>query len=357
MPTVTPDSPTASSAASSVRRRLLRAPLWVLQVLHLSKSFEDNPLLGSRLLNRLGLHVVRVVLAHLVTRWRAWLLSPWASAGDRGAFRQQGYLVVPDVLPANAFDTLAAEVRAFDGAEARECVQGDTVNRRTPLDPAAREALPGCRALLEDREVRGLLQWAATTLRPPLAFVEQVFHARQQDDRPDPQKHLHADTFHPTMKAWLFLEPVPLEKGPFCFIPGSHRLTWARLRWEYRRSLGWRQADRYSRRGSPRLTEADRQSLGLPEPLPMVIPANTLVIANTFGFHARGRAPAGSARLALYFDSRTNPFNPLPGFGGGWVDALQYRVLQRRRERQDRAAARHGGRSSWHRVHGDLAKH
>ena len=149
----------------------------------------------------------------------------------------------------------------------------------------------------------------------------------------------------------MFLEPVPLERGPFGYVPGSHRLTWARLRWEYRRSLAWRDADRYSRKGSPRLDESDRRALGLPEPLPMVVPANTLVIADTFGFHARGAAPDGSSRLALYFDSRSNPFNPLPGLGGGWVDALQHRVLRWHRERQDRAAARRGGRSSWHLVH------
>ena len=327
-------------------------PVWLLQVFRVTKSFEQNPLLGSRLLNCLGLHVARVLVAHAVMRFRTLLLSPLVTAEDRFTFRRDGFLVKRDFLSPEVFAALVREVRHFDGIEARECIQGDTVNRRTPLDPETLLGLPACRALLQqDRACRRLLQWTAATLRPPFMFVEQLFHAQRQDDRPDPQKHLHSDTFHPTMKGWLFLEDVSADNGPFSYVASSHRLTFARLRWEYRQSVAGRQLpDRYSRKGSLRLIEVDRMALGLPEPTLMEVPANSLVIANTFGFHARGRAPAGSTRLALYADSRTNPFNPLPGLDLPWVDALQYRLLKRQRLRLDRRAARHGTQSSWHLV-------
>jgi len=334
------------------------APVWLLQVFHVTKSFEENPLLGSPLLNRLGLHVVRVVIAHGVMRIRALLLSPLVAAEDRAAFRRDGFLVKHDFLSSDAFAALVQEVRHFDGSEARECIQGDTVNRRTPLDPESQQELPACRALMQkNRNFRRLLQWTAATFRPPFIFVEQLFHAHRQDDRPDPQKHLHSDTFHPTMKGWLFLEDVPIEKGPFSYVARSHRLTVTRLRWEYRQSVaGRRLPDRYSRKGSLRLNETDRVALGLPEPTVMDVPANTLVIANTFGFHARGSAPAGSTRLALYADSRTNPFIPLPGIDLHWIDALQYRLLKRQRLRLDDQAARHGAQSSWHLVREETSK-
>jgi len=327
-------------------------PVWLLQVFHLTKSFEQNPFLGSRLLNRLGLHVARVLVAHAVMRFRALLLSPWVAAEDRATYRRDGFLVIRDVLSPEAFTALTLEVRHFDGTEARECIQGDTVNRRTPLDPETLLGLPACHVLLQQNRVfRRLLQWAAATLRPPFIFVEQLFHAHQQDDRPDPQKQLHSDTFHPTMKGWLFLEDVSAEKGPFSYVTGSHRLTLARLRWEYRQSIAGRSLpDRYSRKGSLRLGESDRIELRLPLPTALEVPVNTLVVANTFGFHARSCAPAGSTRLALYADSRTNPFNPLPGIDLPWVDALQYRLLRRHRLRLDRQAARHGAQSSWHLV-------
>ncbi len=340
------------SQAPAWLRRIALAPLWVLQIFHLTKSFADNPILGSRTLNRLGLHVARVVLAHLITRLRALCLLPLLPRADRRAFRTQGYIVKCDFLPPAAYQALAAEIRQFEGAEARECIQGDTVTRRTPLDPATLQTLPACRALVQDhRPYRRLLQWTATKFRLPFMFVEQVFNGRQTGAGEDPQKHLHADTFHPTMKSWLFLEDVPATNGPFTYIPGSQRLTLRRLQWEYQLSLAAGQlADGYSRKGSPRLSAPDLDALGLPQPVRFTVPGNTLVIANTFGFHARGPAMPGTTRLALYADSRTNPFNPLPGVNLPWITALQYRLLRRHRQRLDRRAAQHGERSSWHLV-------
>jgi len=83
------------------------------------------------------------------------------------------------------------------------------------------------------------------------------------------------------------------------------------------------------------------------------VPANPRVVANTFGFHARSPADKGSTRLAIYADSRTNPFNPWPGLDLHWSNQLKYRALQWYRRRQDRQAVRCGTQSSWHRVDRD----
>ena len=48
---------------------------------------------------------------------------------------------------------------------------------------------------------------------------------------------LHADTFHPTAKFWLFLDDVGIEDGPFAYVPGSHKLTPERLAWEHEQAL------------------------------------------------------------------------------------------------------------------------
>ena len=37
---------------------------------------------------------------------------------------------------------------------------------------------------------------------------------------PDPQTDLHTDTFHPTVKAWLFLTDVAADAMPFVYVPG-----------------------------------------------------------------------------------------------------------------------------------------
>jgi Phytanoyl-CoA dioxygenase (PhyH) len=334
-------------------RAVLMTPLWLLQLLHVSKSFEQNPIIGSRLLNRLGLHVLRVVLAHGITRLRWIVLAPLLPGPQRRMFREQGYLVLTDFLPAKQFAVLNDEVRNYRG-EVRECIQGDTQTHRTLLHDRALHDLPACRFLLHDRRYRRVLQWTAVRYGQPLIFIEQVRNGFVSDGGADPQKDLHADTFHPTMKAWLYLDDVTAANGPFAYVSGSSRLTWRRLCWEYRQSVQGRELpDRYSRRGSLRLTEQDRQALGLSEPCRFAVPANTLVVANTFGFHARSPADRGSTRLAIYADSRTNPFNPWPGLDLHWSSQLKYRALQWYRRRQDQQAARCGVQSSWHRVDPD----
>src|SRR5947209_8194240 len=46
--------------------RWWRAPLWLLALATGAKSFADNPILGSQRLNRRGLHVARLGLAHQI---------------------------------------------------------------------------------------------------------------------------------------------------------------------------------------------------------------------------------------------------------------------------------------------------
>src|SRR5437016_4485285 len=79
---------------------------------------------------------------------------------------------------------------------------------------------------------------------------------------PDPQTALHADTFHPTVKAWLFLTDVAADAGPFTYVPGSHLLTAQRLAWERRMSLAARRSpDADTREGSFRIDPGELPAL------------------------------------------------------------------------------------------------
>jgi hypothetical protein len=127
----------------------------------------------------------------------------------------------------------------------------------------------------------------------------------------DPQTLLHADTFHPTVKAWLFLTDVAADCGPFTYVPGSHRLNAARLAWERRMSLAARHsANAENREGSFRIDPAELATLGLPQPRAFAVSANTLVVADTFGFHARGPSAGPSLRVEIWAYGRRSPFLP-----------------------------------------------
>ena len=326
----------------------LAAPLWLVQLVTQSKSFTANPVLGSRRLNRAGLHVARLLVAHAVMRLRMAMLSGGVDPRHREAWYRDGFVVVPDAIDAATVARLRAEIRASE-TEVRECVQGDTLTHRAALDPASRDQLPLANAVLERPAIRRLLRFAAAKAVRPLAYVQTIRNNAIDGAPEDPQKTLHSDTFHPTMKSWLFLDDVDASKGPFTYVPGSHRPTRARLAWEYRKSVEIAGgADRYSGNGSLRLTGRDLDAMGLPEPVALEVAAGTLVVANTHGFHCRGRAAGRASRTELWTLSRSNPFNPSPGLDLALLDRWQHRALGLWRRHEDRRAERRGTRSSWH---------
>ena len=184
---------------------------------------------------------------------------------------------------------------------------GSTLNRYLTIAKPAVPAIAGAAALPSlnalTRQIVGVPHATAKT---------QLYLTVNGDDQAnyDVQRDLHRDTFFSAMKFWLFLRPVRAADGPFTFVPGGHRLTPERLAWEQaeaRRIVESSGRD-LNTGGSFRIDEAGLAALGLPTPVACVCEANTLVIANTLGFHARGRAEPGTERLALYGWRRPFPF-------------------------------------------------
>jgi hypothetical protein len=68
--------------------------------------------------------------------------------------------------------------------------------------------------------------------------------------------------------------------------------------------------DRLSQRGSLRVKADELGSLGLPQPTRFAVPANTLVLVDTCGFHARAASDRPSVRVELWAFCRQNPFVP-----------------------------------------------
>ncbi len=309
-------------------KTLLYAPWWFLQLFTTAKSFRDNPLLGSPLLNKLGLHLLRTVSAHGVMRLRMGMLGLGVNRADKRSYQQQGFILKENFLPSAQFAAIDAEIRHFQG-DPRTTSQGDTETQRTLLDPDTLQALPHTAALLADPEFCRLLCYANGHQRLPFFNVEQIRNGTRAGEGDDPQKQLHIDTFHPTMKFWLYLDDVDEHNGPFTYVPSSNRLSQQRLAWEYRMSQqAHHHPDRYTARGSFRVTPEAHAQMQLPAARAFKVKKNTLLIANTFGIHGRGQADAGSTRLALWGMGRTNPFIPFPGTGLAIINRLQYTALK-----------------------------
>jgi hypothetical protein len=308
-------------------RRLIRwwrSPFWVLALATGAKSFADNPVLGSERLNRRGLHIARLKLAHRFAWARRRRLAGAVPGEWRAQFDRDGFVVVPNFLPDADFDAVRSQLSAgtFD---TREQQQGDTITRRIAVGPDLLAAVPGLGRLLADRRWKSLLAYVASTRSEPLYYIQTIVtHAA--DAPADPQLELHADTFHPSMKAWLFLTDVEAGKAPLTYVAGSHRLTPERLVWEQAKSVDIHNADRLSQRGSFRIRREELGALDLPQPTAFAVPANTLVVIDTSGFHARGPSDAPTVRVELWAYCRRSPFLPWTG-----LDMLSVGPLAMRR--------------------------
>ena len=291
--------------------RILRAPWWLFELATSAKSFVDNPLLGSRRLNARGLHTARVRLADRMATMRRRRLARHVDPAAAAEFARDGFVLRQDFLPPEQFAVLREQILNH-AAPARETVQGDTITRRIAVDPAMLRTLPALRGLVAAPRWRWLIRYVGSFDAEPLIYIQTILPNRI-DALPDPQTALHADTFHATAKAWLFLTDVAQEDGPLVYVPGSHRIDAARLAWEDARGRDAAALDRLSSRGSLRIEPDELAALGLPPPRVFAVPANTLVVADTHGFHARGTTSRRSIRVEIWAYQRRNPFLPWVG--------------------------------------------
>ncbi len=328
-------------------KNLLLLPVWLVQVFTQSKSFTKNRVIGNVWLNRAGLHVIRLILSHSIMRARMLLLSYNIAPEFRRAYFRDGFIVIPEFLSTAEFIRLDNEIRHAD-AEVRECTQGDTLTHRIMLDDGILTDMPECTETLNRRDFVKLNRFASGHFARPIAYIQTIKN-HYIDGPPDPQKNLHSDTFHPTTKSWFFFDDVTERNGPFTYVPGSHRLTLKRLIWEYKKSISVSSdGDRYSANGSFRITDSDAKAMNLNPPKALAVAPNTLVIANTHGFHCRGNATERSSRTELWTISRSNPFSPFPGVDHPVITRVQNQAVGWWRRRLDKKAESRGSVSSWH---------
>lgn len=246
-----------------------------------------------------ALHRWRLQHAHARVVQRRGQLAHWLDGVDAATFERNGFVLKRQVLPPAQFEALCEQVM-HRSAPAHEMLQGDTVTRHISIGPPLLQAAPALAGLLAGRLWNGLTRYVAGVDHAPAAFVQTVVTHTREAER-DPQTFLHADSPWPMMKAWYFLDDVGENDAPLCYVPGSHRLTGARLDWVLRRAEAGAANDRPGdTHGLHRIERRELASLGLGHPTRLAVPANTLIVADTFGFHKRAQARRPTMRVELW---------------------------------------------------------
>lgn len=285
------------------------------------------PFIGNEKLNQRGLHLLRIELSDRALSARKKFFNDIPVIAKE--VQDNGVAVVDNFMNAAVFPALQQEIRDVIGAcEKNNPIQndsderfgskrhfdggfdrydGDTLNRFIDID---RQAMTQCASFLDSEALQNSCEQATGTRFNTEKF--QIYLTQQQGDQnkiADPQLSLHRDTFFSCLKLWYFTEDVALEDGPFLYSPGSHLMTPKRRQWEKEKSI---HAARTNSGGSFRIDENELAELDYAPVKAYPVKANTLVMADVRGFHARGAATVpGARRVSIYGNIRPWPFAPL----------------------------------------------
>jgi hypothetical protein len=270
----------------------------------LRQIVSNDKVVDSRLLNVLGVQVQRTVAARLLYNARRTPIDREIADRCRD-LSDNGIVVLPDFLPAYEFEGLREEsMQLLDADPSKLTVYQHGPNTLELARVVGAEAgqLPSAGQFLADHRLHALMQAAE---KRPVDFTQAHCAVERLTqgplgDREDAETQLHSDTFFNTHKAWLYLTDVEMESGPLVYVKRSHRLTFTHLYYIYQESC------RRNTR-SRRITPGELERLGLRETV-LTCPKNTLVVANTFGYHRRLRGEPGRQRVALHVSLRANPF-------------------------------------------------
>ena len=294
----------------------------ILSVFSKDKSFA-LPIIGSPLLNKLGLHTFRISLADTLLKLRRLQVSGFSRPDEFTEFKQNGVLALDNFLPEAEFQKLLAEIKStMQVVDEQYPIQnygdqgfgqkhnfkwgfdrfdGDTLNRFYSIT----DQQPHTQAFVNNKRLKSITRYLAGTYHDESKYDLYKLRHGKEDSNADSQKLIHRDTFHSAIKLWYFLEDVKPEHGPFHYAAGTNRMSRKRLAWEKQRSI---KASLENKGGAFRISETELNKLKDGQLKSFPVKANTLVIADIRGFHCRGAALENQDRISIYANIRPSPY-------------------------------------------------
>jgi hypothetical protein len=251
-----------------------------------------------------NVHVLRAYIGRCAYRARLRLQS-WPTIESEDCIGSGIIIVEPGTLGLTQSQRDDLEAELSDGRGSLSKNNNNLVYGRNGYDNCT-AVLAGITPFLS--QVTGHSESIITEELSRTAFAQSVINGPHDNDI---QKVLHQDTWFDAWKLWYFPRDVKHGDGPFRYARYSHGLSSARLRlakefatpgktWESWRSAGHDE-------GSWRVSDDELLQMGCGSN-DITCHAGTLVLANVFGYHARGEAIETKERIALHASIRLNPW-------------------------------------------------
>ena len=262
----------------------------------IQQIYSNEKFIYSDVLNKRGLHVYRSLLANNIYKKRN-----YSDNEEVHSLNDKGYFMIRDYLSDKEFNKLESVFQQVkdkfpNGKHITAEVSNFFQNNQQYFNLI--------------KECAHVKNFSQDTFRgnPRSEFW---YHMHTEEDS---QFKFHSDTFQPTVKCWLYIEDIGESQGAFGFVPFSNRHNKNRMIWDYENSnmkmgdkLWNKRIESGGKPGSFRVCEnssvaeerEELSRLGFVETMSMTAPKNTLLIANTFGFHKRGTGDVGSFRSTL----------------------------------------------------------
>lgn len=285
-----------SNTIENLENKIKKSNNNLINTIYSNTKFIDN-----YSLNLEGLHIYRTILSNKI-----YLNRKKTTNKDVEFFTENGFLIIDDFLEKQEFSNL----RSLFLEKIKPKKSSNYITRVDSTQFMKRNNK--LQELIKDCSRINNFSFA----EPRVEFWNLIHYDN------DPQSKFHSDTFQPTCKFWLFLEDIDTSKGPFNYAPKSHLLSETRLKWDYENSIMKKDNDIWKKRiqsggkpGSFRVhenstIEEEKQTLknmGY-KSIETVGKKNTLVAANTFGFHKRGIAAPQTYRETLSIEYRPQAF-------------------------------------------------
>jgi len=280
---------------------------WFIEVF---KIFSGQKRLHSKILNILGFQPLRAWIAFKIKEKNKKLIIVDISKSIQTQMNENGYVKIENALKDNQeFTDLRKECKnAFENHPSRNYVDNkDACYIWIKLNPKELIYYPKIKRFLNSDLMNLFHNMSIYNQCQKIRFNEISINLHRvwtkKGVAKESNQELHTDIFYPSTKGWLYLDNVNNNEGPLVYVPKSNRIDSWRLKFEYKSSLF-----SHNQSGSWRLPKEDFKYQFNNEKS-FSVKSNTMIIADTMGFHRRGETIDDRPRDTIHFYIRKSPFN------------------------------------------------